>query len=51
VNSGDRLIGHTPRRFDATSTLAELGGDDLHDLEALDTFRMARWSEMIGEMR
>src|SRR5688572_22951508 len=51
VNTCDLPIGHTPRRLDVASALAELGGDDLHHLEALDTLGMAGWSEMIGEMR
>jgi hypothetical protein len=33
------------------TTLAELGGHDLHHLEALDTFGMPGRSEMIGEAR
>jgi hypothetical protein len=51
VNARDLLIGHTPRRLDAASALAEFGGDDLHYLEALHPFRVTWRSQVIGEMR
>ena len=51
VNAGDLLIGHTSWRLDVASTLAELGGHDLHHLEALDALRVSRRSQMIGKVR
>ena len=47
VNPTEIFVGCRPRLDHGASAPAELGGDDLHDLRALDPLRVARRRQMI----